>query len=232
MVGFNKGIKLAEGEYLAKIDSDDFLSDDCISFFLKGLDSIKNNNELYAVGGMKGTEVGDPMKGKNEWPKIDSKIGYLDLYDYERGNFNLDADMCEAWKVEILRQFPFPKFEGESFAPEEIVFNQIALCGNKIRWFKKIICICEYQDDGLTKNGLSLQKNNPIGYSTMWKYKLKLKTTLKEKLFCLSQAGALALYSGKIKYIWIDNNYKFLSTMLLPISFLIFLRRRMQFKNC
>jgi len=231
MVGFNRGIKLAEGEYLAKIDSDDYISDDCIEFFLNGIGSIKNNNEVYAVGGMRGTANGIPLKGENEWPKIDPKIGYVDLYDYERRNFNLEADMSEAWRVEILRQFTFPEFRGEYFAPEEIVFNAIALAGHKIRWFPKIICICEFQDDGLTKNELALQKNNPLGYSTMWKYKLKLKTTIKEKIFCLSQAGGLALYSGKIKYIWIDNDYKFLSTLLLPISFLIFLRRKMQFKN-
>lgn len=232
IAGLNKGITLAEGEYLAKIDSDDYISDDCIEFFLKGIESVKGNSAVYAVGGMRGTEDGDPMKGKNEWPKIDSKIGYLDLYDYERGNFNLDADMCEAWKVEILRQFPFPKFEGESFAPEEIVFNQIALCGNKIRWFEKIICICKYQDDGLTKNELSLQKNNPLGFSMMWKSKLNLKSNLKQKIFWLCQSGAMVLYSGKVKYIWKDNSYKLLATILLPASFIIFLRRRKQFKNC
>lgn len=232
MHGFNKGVKLAEGEFLAKIDSDDYVSDDCIEFFLTSLDSIKNNDEVYAVGGVKGTVNGNPMKGKNEWPKIDAEIGYLDLYDYERKNYNLNADMSEAWKVEVLRQFPFPEFKGEFFAPEEIVFNAIALAGNKIRWFSKIICICEYQTDGLTMNDLLLQKRNPLGFSMLWKNKLKLNLSFIQKIFCLCQSGALALYSGKIKYIWIDNNYKLLSTILLPISFVIYLRRRKQFKNC
>jgi glycosyltransferase involved in cell wall biosynthesis len=232
MVGFNKGVKLAKGKYLSKIDSDDYVSDDCVELIIKWLDTIKDNNEGYAVGGMRGSADGIPLKGVNEWPLINKKTGYIDIYDYERDQYNLNADMTEFWNVSVLRNYPFPEFEGEWYAPEAIVLNDIALAGHKIRWFPKIICICEYQTDGITKNDLLVQKKNPLGFSMAWKYKLKLKTSFKRKLYYLCQSGALAFYSGQPKYIWIDNNHKLLSTLLLPVSFLIFLRRRKQFKNC
>ncbi|WP_326986860.1 glycosyltransferase family A protein [Chryseobacterium sp. MP_3.2] len=232
MVGFNRGVELAKGIYLSKIDSDDYVSNDCVEYLLKWLDTIKDNKVVYAVGGMRGTVGGIPLKGEGEWPLIDKKTGYLDIYDYERKQYNLDADMTEAWNVSVLRNFPFPVFEGEFFAPEAIVFNAVAVAGHKIRWFPKIICICEYQNDGLTKNDVLMQKRNPLGFSMAWKYKLKQKISFKSKMFCLAQSGALALYSGKPKYIWIDNDHKFLSTILLPVSYLIFLRRRKQFENC
>lgn len=231
MVTLNKGVKLAEGKYLAKIDSDDYVTDNCVELLSECLDSIKNEKNIYAVGGMRGTEDGNPIKGATKWPLIDKNIGYLDIYDYERDQYNLDADMTEAWEVEVLRKFPFPVFEGEKFAPEEIVFNDIALDGNKIRWFSKIICICEYQNDGLTKNSDLLQKNNPLGFSISWKYKAKQNISFKNKIFCLVQSAALAIYSGKLRYIWVDNQNKLLSTLLLPLSFTIYLRRRKQFKN-
>lgn len=232
MVGFNKGVKLAKGEYLSKIDSDDYVTDDCVESILKWLNTIKGNNEVFAVGGMRGLTNKTPLKGDNQWPLLPKDNTYLDVFDYERNKYNLDADMTEAWSISVLRKFPFPEFENEWYAPEAIVFDAIAIAGHKIRWFSKIICICEYQNDGITKNGLLVQKKNPLGFSMAWKYKLKLKVSFKRKLFCLSQSGALALYSGKFKYIWIDNDHKILTALLLPVSFIIFLRRRRQFKNC
>mgnify|MGYP000935649284 CR=1 FL=1 len=113
---------------------------------------------------------------------------------------------------------PFPVFEGEWQAPQEIVFNDIALAGYKIRWFPKIICYCEYLNDGITNNRLFAQKMNHLGYSLLWKSKVKLKVSFIRKLYCVCQSGALALYSGKPKYIWIDNNHKVLSTLLLQIQ--------------
>lgn len=232
LVGFNLGIELAQGEYLSKIDSDDFVSDDFVQLILNWLDTIKGNPEVYAVGGMRGTPDGIPLKGEGEWPNVDKQTGYVDVYHYERGKYNLDADMTEAWNVSALKKYPFPVFIGEWQAPQEIVFNDIALAGYKIRWFAKIICICEYQDDGITNNRKYVQKMNPLGYSLLWKSRVKLNVTFKRKLYCLCQSGAMALYSGKPKYIWKDNHHKILSTLLLPISFLVYLRRRKQFKNC
>lgn len=231
MVSFNRGIQLANGKFLSKIDSDDYVSDNCVELIVKWLDTIQESKDVYAVGGMRGTINGIPLKGINKWPLIDKNSRYIDVYDYERSKYNLDADMTEAWNVSVLRNYHFPEFEGEWYAPEEIVFNAIALTGYKIRWFPKIICFCEYQSDGITKNDLLVQKRNPLGFSMAWKYKLKLKVSFKRKLFCLSQSGALAFYSGHPKYIWIDNNHKLLSTILVPISFFLYLRRRKQFEN-
>lgn len=231
MASFNTGIELAAGEYLSKIDSDDYVSDDYVDSIIKWLKTIKSSEEVYAVGGVRGTEYGIPIKGSTAWPLVDKKAGYLDIYDYERNHYNLDADMSEAWSVSVLKEFPFPEIPGEKYAPEEIVFNAVALAGHKVRWFPKIICTCEYQSDGITKNELLVQKKNPLGFSMMWKCKLRLKMPFKRKLFCLCQAEALAFYGGSIEQIWKDNDHKLLSALLLPIGFLLYLRRKRQFSH-
>lgn len=231
MAAFNKGVELAAGEYLSKIDSDDYVSDDYAETVIEWLKSIKGNDELYAVGGVRGTNEGIPIKGAGEWPLVDKEMGYVDIYEYQRAQYNLDADMSEAWRVSVLKSHRFPEFEGEKYAPEAIVLNGIALEGYKIRWFAKIICTCEYQSDGITRNDMLVQKNNPLGFSMAWKCKLKLKLAFKQKVFCLCQAEALAMYGGRPGEIWKDNEHKLLSVLVLPLAFCVYLRRRRQFKQ-
>jgi len=56
---------------------------------------------------------------------------------------------------------------GEKFAPEQISINKMALDGYLVRWHSKIIYVCNYLDDRLTKNSFVLERNNPIGYAEM-----------------------------------------------------------------
>ena len=68
--------------------------------------------------------------------------------------------MAEVWKTSVLKEFPFPEFEGEKFVTEAVVWNKIAK-KYKLRYFNKNIYICEYLDDGLTKNIRRHHRNSP-----------------------------------------------------------------------
>lgn len=37
-------------------------------------------------------------------PKIDYKLGYIDASNIERAKYNSDADMCEAYKIDIIKK--------------------------------------------------------------------------------------------------------------------------------
>lgn len=224
----NRGIKLAKGEYFSKIDSDDYLVDSYTEDILNWINTIGNEDDIYAVAGIKGIDENTPIK--QTWPLINKEIGYVDATDLERKNYNLDADMSEAWKTEILRKYEFPVWEGEKFAPEQIVFFQIALDGYKIRWFPKIIQICEYQDDGLTKGSAKLEKENPMGYAMMYNHMLKYNKSLKFKLYAALQCNVLSIVGKNISYI-LKSNQPLYSIITLPLSFIIAFRRYHQFKK-
>ena len=224
----NRGLELAEGEYFSKIDSDDYVTDDYMENVIKWLDDIKGLDNIYAVSGLKIKSSGEPLKGI--YPNIPDNTGYIDATDLERSKYNLDADMSEAWRTEILRKYKFPLFEGEKFAPEQLTLYQIALDGYKIRWHKEPMCICEYQEGGLTLGANKLEKENPMGYAMMYNQKIELSESLKEKIYNASQMTALCIYAGHMEYLK-QSNSKLATVLSLPFGIVLGMRRKKQFEN-
>lgn len=152
----NTGVKLAKGEVFLIVDSDDFLTKDAIekvTCWVSGLDSSK---KWAGVAGARGYDE------KTYIGKVYGKSKFVDAKNTEREKFNLMGDKAEAYFTKVLREFPFPEIDGEKFLSEEVVWNRIAKEGYYIRWYKDIIYICDYLDDGLTKNK-SKNIENPQG---------------------------------------------------------------------
>lgn len=220
----NRGVELAKGEYFAKIDSDDYVVDDFTKNLTIWLEQIAGSSDVYAVSGMRITPDGNPLKGV--WPAIPDGTFYVDATDLERGKYNLDADMCEAWRTDVLRRYPFPVWEGEKFAPEQIVFHEIALAGLKIRWFPVEMSVCEYQQGGLTLGASKLEAQNPMGYAMMYNHMLKHKVGIRERLRAAMQCNALSFVGKHPEYILKSNDLMLSIIMLVPGWILSFRRKR------
>ena len=141
----NRGLRNAKGEYTLILDSDDFLTTDAVATAQAWIESISGLSGYAAVVGLKG------------WKSSDSAIGgtpkseYIDATYTQRIRYKLHGDKADIYKTALLREYPFPEFEGENFLRESAVWDRIALQGYKLRWFNKIIYKCEYLEDGLTK---------------------------------------------------------------------------------
>lgn len=225
----NRGVELANGEYLAKIDSDDYVVDSFAENMLDWLSKIQDEPLVYAVSGIRIRPNGVPLKGS--WPILPKDAPYIDATDLERSKYNLDADMCEAWRTEILRQHPFPVWPGEKFAPEQIVFHQIALDGYKIRWYPVAMSVCEYQEGGLTLGASKLERENPMGYAMMYNQMLN-RTDLSSarKIKCAMNCVALSFVGHNPQYIFKSNQKCFTALALLP-GMLLALRRKRQYSE-
>lgn len=222
----NRGVELAAGQYFAKIDSDDYVVDDYVENIIVWLNGIQGLKNVYAVSGLKIKPDGSPIKGC--WPKIPAVPGFVDATDLERGQYDLDADMSEAWRTDILRDHVFPVWPGEKFAPEQIVFFQIAQEGWKIRWYPKAMCICEYQENGLTLGASRLEKQNPMGYAMMYNQNILLQKGMKRQLRNAMQMTALAFCAGHLEYLK-ESNSKLATALSLPAGILLGFRRRRQY---
>lgn len=223
----NKGVELARGRYFLIVDSDDFLTPDAIGHVINWIGSIDRDPSFAGVGGAKGYSDYRYIKGK---PPHTGENGYIDATNLERQEFDLDADMCEAYKTEVLKKYPFPVWEKEKFAPEQIVLNQIALDGYRLRWFPNIICICEYLEDGLTKGSRKLESGNPMGYAMMYNHMLKYGYPFWRKIYCAVQMIALTVYAGHLSYL-LQSNDKLATFFALPAGFMLSIRRAVQFRE-
>ena len=150
----NKGIEAAKGDYFFIVDSDDFLPEDSLELVQQHIEEIKNDTTFAGVCGTKCYPNNQRVGGAFPYEILDTDSVSFRIVHKIKG------DMAEVWKTSVLKEFPFPEFEGEKFVTEAVVWNQIAK-KYKLRYFNKNIYICEYLDDGLTKNIRRHHRNSP-----------------------------------------------------------------------
>lgn len=154
----NKGVQLAEGEAFFIVDSDDYLVEEAIEAIHKWWKDIEEDDSYAGVAGLRGNRECEII---GDIPLFES---YIDATNIERAKYGLLGDKAEVYKTSILKKYPFPEFEGENFLTEAIVWDRIGDDGLKIRWFYRVIYICEYREDGLTSKGKQCFVKNPAGW--------------------------------------------------------------------
>ncbi len=171
----NCGLDMARGEYFWIVDSDDTVTPQAVESCIRWIETLPQNKKFAGVGGLRGDKnggiIGTTFDGE-----------FVDATTLERAKHNICGDKSEVFLTSLLRQFPFPSFDGEKFVPEALIWNRIAQAGYKIRWFNEIIHITEYLEDGLTKNTDRLLINNWKGYSLYVRELLKSSAPLKDKI--------------------------------------------------
>ena len=123
------------------------MPENAIELLKSWLQEIQGIPELCGVAGQKaladGKPVGNSFEGKD----------YVDASSLERKKLHIEGDKAEVFDTEVLRDHPFPEFDGEFFVTEAVCWNAIAADGYKIRWFHEPIYYVEYLEEGLTKTG-------------------------------------------------------------------------------
>lgn len=213
----NYALNRAKGEWFFIVDSDDMLTIDAILKIYKWIDSL-NNKKIAAVSGLKGYSENIPLGDVSSLKNKD----YLDVNNLDRNILNMDYDMAEVYRLDILKQYQFPEYNDEKFITEGVVWDKIAYDGYKIRFFNEIIYICDYLDDGLTKQGREIFVNNPNGYAHYIKQQIQFKNLSIKQRWLTYYNFYLDM---KIKYtkkeiaIYLDIDSKFLSIIIFIIEY-------------
>lgn len=177
-IAINIGVKNAKGELFFIVDSDDYLSSDAIEQLYCFYKQIKDDDKFAGISGMRAYTNGKRIGGAFPFETIDCSM--IDI----RNKYKIKGDMAEAFKTNILRQYPFPQFEGEKFLDVVAVWNEI---GSKylLRYFNKKICFGEYIADGITKNIHREFRGSPKGAMFVFMQTIRIKnTSLLQKIKC------------------------------------------------
>jgi len=154
----NTGTELAKGLLFFIVDSDDYLVPDSLKKIHNWEQTIPIA-EKPAFAGISGNRGFSPTQA------IGGSFGngFLDATSLERKKFKIMGDKAEVFYTAVLKKFRFPEFEGEYHVTPAVVWFRLAHSGYKIRWFNEVVYICNYLEDGITKNMVKYVTDNPLG---------------------------------------------------------------------
>ncbi len=155
----NLGISMIESELTFIVDSDDYLTEDSIQTIFDYHEKYRNRKESDKLCGysfLRAYSNGEVNAG--EFP-VDEAI---DTYRQQRINNNLLGDKAEVYYTDIIKKYPFEVFAGEKFMAEDAVWLKMSGPYNMVH-INRVIYICDYLEDGLTKTGRKMKIYSPYG---------------------------------------------------------------------
>lgn len=221
----NLGIEKASGKYILILDSDDTLLPDCVDLVEKKWNNYEDNSKIACLSFLK-VFPNNEIIGK-KYSEEETISNHIDF----RYNRSLLGDMCEIFKTEVLKKYPFPVFNNERFLSETLIWNKIALDYNTV-YINKPIYVASYLNDGLSKNYLKLVYNNPIGASEnsnmflikRFKLKIRIKNAILYDGYCINA-------KKKLSEIIKNSNSKPLAIIFLPGGVLFYILLKIKFNK-
>lgn len=191
----NVGVANANGEAFFIVDSDDSLPINALENIQSVFKQIADDIRFAGVCGLRA----DPktLKPLSNTALLNQTLD-CSMTDIRR-KYHICGDMAEVFKTSVLKQYPFPEFEGENFLSEGAVWNKISQ-HYLLRYIPQVWYWCEYLPDGLTQNIRKKYRNNPQGTV----YVLKASLTDKQEPVIRRLRTAILywryLYKQKIGY--------------------------------
>ncbi len=221
----NYAYPLIEEELILILDSDDTLVENATETILNDYMSIKNDDTICGLGYLKLNKQFKVIGAHYTKDEI------IDFFTNQRINKNTYGDKCEIFKSRILKQYPFPTFDGEKFISESVVWCKISM-KYKMKFINKGLYVCEYVDDGLSANIHKLLFNNPHGASACYLNMSSKQTKLKPRI---KYTMAYTIYSLtaniKIKEQFKQISSKFIYILTFIPSWFIYLHKKRRYKK-
>lgn len=212
----NRGIAMIQSELTFIVDSDDYLTDDSVETILAYHEKYKGMEGLCGYSFLRCHE--DGRVNTAYFPKDEQISTYLET----RINGNIGGDKAEIFYTDLLRQYPFPVFEGEKYMPEDVVWMQMS-GPYKMVHINKNVYICDYLEGGLTRTGRKMKIHSPKGMVLRSRIYLQnpntcLKVKVKMMLLYIIY-GHFAKYGSKELYLKSANRLLWY-ICVIPANFL------------
>lgn len=160
-VALNLGVRKADTPWIFIVDSDDSLvpnAVECVS------DAISTFREANVVGFCYRKAYFDMRTvGRN----IEDSNFPLVMSPTEAGHY-FKGDLAYVFKTEVMLRHPFPVVPEERFVPELYIWNKIGDEGEIYFFGNTTLYLCDYLEDGYSKNFSSNLRRNPKGFLTFY----------------------------------------------------------------
>lgn len=215
----NRGVKEANGELFLTLDSDDEYLPRGLEILSYYWDSIPNEerHKYSAVTGLcidqKGQIIGE------KFPKdITDSNAFEVFFKYKVG-----GEKSGFQKTDILKEFPFPEYEGERFVPEGLIWNRI---GSKYltRYINEPVRLYyENGADSLSIAATMIKAKSPKGSTLYYQEMIKLPIPFMDKVKYGINYVRYSLLSGYSIIVIFKNSCNFFITLgVLPLAFYLF----------
>ena len=152
----NRAVSIIKSSFIYFMDSDDYLPREAIRNVIPYLNEINDDERFCGVTGMRIHEDGTPIGSLIPNPILDTD--YLSF----RFNYKAQGDYAEIIKTALMKQYPFPIYNGEKFCTETVVLFRISrkyLC----RYIDCPLRVTEYLPGGLTDTYTKIMLQSPNG---------------------------------------------------------------------
>ena len=179
MVAINKLVEEATGKLIVDCDSDDYFTSDAFKMIKKVYKKKKEEKDIYGFCFLKydqnNNNLGQNFKNK--------KTTMFDLY-FKEGE---TGEKAIVFLSEIRKKYKHKLEKNERFITEARMYHEIDLT-YKMICINHPIMICQYQENGYTKNITKQFKENPYGYYEYFKEILERDmqgVALKKRLYVI-----------------------------------------------
>lgn len=209
-VAMNLGVTRAKGEMFLVFDSDDRCSRDALERLHHAWQAIPSEQKpgFSTVAGLctdaQGRVLGIPYLS-----------GYADITSPgDQFEIRASGERWGANRTSVLRAFPFPEIQGETFIPEAIVWNRIA-CTYKTRFINEKLRRYTPLAGGLSTQLTSIRVHNPVGTSLYYRELMQLDISLKNRIKAIVNYLRFSLHTHEPVNHIVAQSGKPVATMLL-----------------
>ena len=205
----NKGVELTRTELFTCVDSDDYVTPDCVEKVREKW-ALRSTNDIGIVAFCSQTKIANSIKVDHTSLK--------DAYDKHK----LRGDTMLIYDVSFISQFKFPCFPNEKFVPENYIYDLLDQVGTLLV-LPQVLYIREYCSDGYTRNMSKLIKNNPRGYEAYISQRIELDKNNKQRFLDSIRHIAILLVIGE--GVFNRVKHKMIAFLAYPFGLLLYLKR-------
>lgn len=223
----NRGVVEAHGSFFFTWDSDDICVPMCLELMKLHWDGIPDEDKpkFAGVTGLCARPDGALVGSRFPRDVFDSDMHSI------RQKHGVLGEKCGFQRTDVMKEFPFPEFEGEKFIPESVVWYRISRV-YRTRFVNEILRIFEPNPTGLTSAGNSLIVESPCGRVLACSEAMRMTASFRSKLKLAVNYSRFSLHARK-RARQIAGRYPLTWMVILgfPLGLALYLKDRWHYRK-